>query len=106
MDNLWNFVKEKFANHPFYDERDLDDNKYEDWKRYGETVYGNRRPEELKVAFFCGPEPENDVNHLIRLGVRIENMYAFEYDKECFNEAVDSLHFTYPNLKIFRGEVK
>lgn len=106
LDNIWDFVKERFANHPYHDERDLDDDKYEDWKRYGEIVYGNRRPDELKVAFLCGPEPENDVNHLIRLGVRIENIYAFESDKDCFKEAVDSLHFTYPNLKIFRGNIR
>ena len=105
LDNLWDFVKKNFDKSGCYDPSDLDDLRYEDWKRYGETVYGTKRPEELKVAFFCGPEPENDVNHLVRLGVRIENMYAFEYDKDCFKAAVDSLHFTYPNLKIFRGKI-
>lgn len=105
LDNLWSFVKKTFNDRSGYDSSDLDDMKFEDWKRYGETTYGVKRPEDLKVAFFCGPEPENDVNHLVRLGVRIENMYAFEYDKDCFKVAVDSLHFSYPNLKIFRGKI-
>ena len=105
LDKLWSFVKETFELSGYYDPKDLNDLEYEDWKRFGETTYGVKRPEELKVAFFCGPEPENDVNHLVRLGVRIENMYAFEYDKDCFKTAVDSLHFTYPNLKIFRGNI-
>lgn len=101
LDNLWTFVKKAFDDNS----SDLDDIKYEDWKRYGETTYGVKRPEDLKVAFFCGPEPENDVNHLVRLGVRIENMYAFEYDKDCFKAAVGSLHDSFPNLKIFRGNI-
>lgn len=105
LDKLWAYVKKTFDDSGCYDSSDLDDSVYEDWKRFGDISYGNKRPEELKVAFFCGPEPENDVNHLVRLGVRIENMYAFEYDRDCFRTAVDSLHFTYPNLKIYRGNI-
>lgn len=105
LDNLWRFVKDTFDKSGYLDPRELDDNEYEDWKRFGDIEYGTKKPEELKVAFFCGPEPENDVIHLIRLGVRIENIYAFESDKNCFRNAVDSLHGTFPNLKIFRGNI-
>lgn len=105
LDNLWTFVKNRFAESHYLDSRELSDRKFEDWKRFGEQEYGTKKPEELKVAFFCGPEPENDVEHLLDLGVRIENIYAFEYDKRTFQAAVDSLHFTYPSLKIYRGKI-
>ena len=105
LDRLWDYVKSSFDKSLYYSSVVLDDLVYEDWKKIGETLYGVRRPEELKVAFFCGPEPENDVNHLVRLGVRIENIYAFENDKTSFKVAVDSLHDSFPNLKIFRGNI-
>ena len=105
LDRLWDYVKSSFDKSIYYSSVVLDDLVYEDWKKFGETLYGVRRPEELKVAFFCGPEPENDVNHLVRLGVRIENIYAFENDKTSFKVAVDSLHDSFPNLKIFRGNI-
>ena len=105
LDNLWDFVKMKFDQSGYLDPQELIDSEYEDWKRFGESTYGSKKPEDLKVAFLCGPEPENDINHLVRLGVRIENIYAFESDKSCFKAAVESLHHTYPNLKIFRGNI-
>lgn len=60
----------------------------------------------MKVAFFCGPEPENDVDHLIRLGIRIENIYAFEGNSKLFTKAIKSLNETYPTLKIFNGQIQ
>lgn len=105
LDKLWGFVKSRFDESTYGGSAVLDDVVYEDWKRFGEILYGVKRPEELKVAFLCGPEPENDVNHLVRLGVRIENIYAFENDKTNFKEAVDSLHSSIPNLKIYRGNI-
>lgn len=105
LDNLWAYVKKTFDKSKCFNPFELNDSVYEDWKRFGEITYGSKKPEELKVAFFCGPEPENDINHLVRLGVRIENMYAFEYEKDIFKAAINNLHFSYPNLKIFRGNI-
>lgn len=71
-----------------------------------DIAYGQRRVEELKVAFFCGPEPENDVDVLLSLGIRLENMYAFEQGKEEFKQAVEALSGKYPQLKIFHGNIE
>lgn len=99
MEHLWQYCQERlnivFAIDSFVK-----------WKEYADICYGKKNPEELKVAFFCGNEPENDVHYLLRLGVRIENIYAFECDKNIFNEAVKSLHQTYPLLKIYRGKIE
>ena len=76
------------------------------YNRYLDISYGQRGPDELKVAFFCGPEPENDVQVLLSLGVRLENMYAFEQGKDEFKQAVEALRGKYPQLKIYHGNIE
>ena len=99
MEHLWLYCQQWL-------EEKLDTAIFEKWKEFADICYGQKRPEELKVAFFCGNEPENDVKHLLNLGIRIENIYAFEYDKRMFKEAVESLHGTYPLLKIYKGKIE
>lgn len=106
MRNLWHYCYDDCLRPAFHEEIHYDCQYFLDWQSFSDITYGTKRPEELKVAFFCGPEPENDVQHLMELGVRIENMYAFEYDKGIFRIAVDSLQMTYPQLKIFRGNIE
>ena len=78
----------------------------QNWLSFSDICYSTKTPQDLKIAFFCGPEPENDVDHLIRLGVRIENIYAFEGNSKLFTEAMKSLNETYPTLKIFNGQIQ
>ncbi len=99
MEHLWLYCQQQLNEH-------LDIDTYVRWKEYADVCYGSKKSEELKVAFFCGNEPENDVKHLLRLGVRIENIYAFEYDTVLFKEAVSSLHDSYPLLKIYKGKIE
>ena len=99
MEHLWLYCQQWL-------EEKLDTATFVKWKEFADICYGQKRPEELKVAFFCGNEPENDVKHLLNLGIRIENIYAFEYDKRMFKEAVESLHGTYPLLKIYKGNIE
>lgn len=71
-----------------------------------DITYGSRNVEELKVAFFCGPEPENDVDVLLSLGIRLENMYAFEQGKDEFKQAVEALRGKYPQIKLYHGNIE
>lgn len=99
MEHLWLYCQQQLN-------EKLDIEAFVRWKEYADICYGERRPEELKVAFFCGNEPDNDVKHLLQLGIRIENIYAFECDNNSFKEAVKSLHNSYPLLKIYRGKIE
>ncbi|MGV0751427.1 hypothetical protein [Empedobacter brevis] len=83
------------------------DEKYlTDWLSYSEQTYNYKKDvSELKVAYLCGPEPENDLEHLINLGFRIENIYAFESDNEIFLSAIESIKNKFHNLKIFNGKI-
>lgn len=104
MDHLWEYCKGEVAHIPMF--QSPANTTYEKWKRFADIQKGVKQACDLKVAFFCGPEPENDVEHLLELGVQIENIYAFEYDKDIFRVAVDSLQYTYPSLKIFNGKIE
>lgn len=99
MEHLWLYCQQQLN-------EKLDIEAFVRWKEYADICYGERRPEELKVAFFCGNEPDNDVKHLLQLGIRIENIYAFECDNNSFKEAVKSLHNSYPLLKIYHGKIE
>jgi len=48
------------------------------WERYRGEVIGTRKASEITVAYLAGPDPENDLRELLRLGVRPENIWAFE----------------------------
>ena len=99
MEHLWLYCQQQLN-------EKLDIEAFIQWKQYADICYKTKKPEELKIAFFCGNEPENDVKHLLGLGVRIENIYAFECDSNLFNQAVKSLHNTYPLLKIYKGKIE
>lgn len=45
-------------------ERELDSVVLRDFFSFLDLSYGKKDANELKVAFFCGPEPENDVEVL------------------------------------------
>ncbi|EKN4694919.1 hypothetical protein ABF228_001459 [Yersinia ruckeri] len=75
------------------------------WEEFADEIYGSRKPSNLKIAFFCGPEPENDLNILTKLGVRVENVWAIEMDGDIYKSALDSAKEKYPTLKIFNGDI-
>lgn len=105
MEHLWGYSKIQIRmskEAPYLFNEDI----YQDWTEFADITYQNKKVSELKIGFFCGPEPENDVRFLIEKGVRVENIYAFEYDKKIFNQAVNSLHSSYPRLKIYNGKIE
>jgi len=86
--------------------RELDKEKTSAFYDYVDRTYGSKSPDDLKVAFFCGPEPENDVEVLLSLGVKSENMHAFECANVDFKQAVHALHGKYPQVKIYNGTIE
>jgi hypothetical protein len=75
------------------------------WISFSQSQYGHRIASELRVAYFCGPEPENDLEILRKLGVRIENIWAFESDRKIYNEALLVAKDRFPTLKIVYGTI-
>lgn len=65
-----------------------------------------KRPQELRIIYFCGPEPENDLEIMLDLGIKIENVWAIEQDYELYNEAIKSVKKKFPTLKIYQLKFK
>lgn len=82
------------------------DEKYiESWTCFSNSLYDNKYPHQLKIAYFCGPEPENDLKIMTQLGVQIENVWAIESNKNVYLDALLSAKKKYPTLKIFNGDI-
>ncbi len=75
------------------------------WLDFSASIYSTKKTSELKIAYLCGPEPINDLSKMLNLGVSIENVWAFESDKEHFQSALENIQSTYPTLKVFNGKI-
>jgi hypothetical protein len=58
------------------------------WQSFRRSAVAHRTAAELTVAYLAGPEPTNDLETLICLGVRPENIWAFEVDGDTFSSAL------------------
>ncbi|MEK8019537.1 MAG: hypothetical protein VSS75_021905 [Candidatus Parabeggiatoa sp.] len=76
------------------------------WESLWESKNGQKTPESLLVAYLAGPEPLNDFNELVRLGVHPYNIFACESDNKTFNEALTNIKGSYfPLLKIIPTKI-
>lgn len=67
---------------------------------------GKKQAGELQVLFLCGPEPMNDLEVMLELGIKPENVWAVESDKDAFKQAVESLFTSGYGIKIYRGSLQ
>ncbi|MGO4695295.1 hypothetical protein AB4Z50_13555 [Paenibacillus sp. 2TAB26] len=105
--NLWNYIfyKCKYTKNYFLTYQP-DVSILNSWCDFANNTYGFKKASDLKVVYLCGPEPENDLHILLRLGVRIENIWAIEADKGYFNTAIENIRNNYPILKVFHGSIE
>lgn len=83
----------------------LNDSVKDSWKNHFNSILGEKKPNELRVAYLSGPNPENDLIELIKLGILPENIWAFESKNAIYEEAVENLQFMFPQVKIHRGKI-
>lgn len=76
------------------------------WADFYNNNVGSKNAKDLKVAYLCGPNPQNDLKYLLDLGVRIENIWAIESDDIIYNNALHEVIDAYNDLKIFHGNIK
>lgn len=107
IENLWNYAWDDVLSQvmDISGDRKLISEYFENWSSFSDSCYEVKRPEDLRVAYFSGPEPENDLNQLLSLGVRIENVWAFEADKNTYKKALEKARKHFPFLKIFPGSL-
>ncbi|MEW7850518.1 hypothetical protein AB2N08_17650 [Massilia aurea] len=100
---LWDYAFDEIL--PDKLDRDPDERFIESWTDFSNNSYEKKQPQQLKVAYFCGPEPENDLTIMTDLGILVENVWAIESDKEIYHSALTKAKKTYPTLKIFNGSI-
>ncbi|HDX6448656.1 TPA: hypothetical protein RPM92_004568, partial [Escherichia coli] len=70
---LWDYAFDEILPNEEPDESIIDS-----WTIFSNSMYESKQPQQLKIAYFCGPEPENDLEVMISLGVQISNVWAIE----------------------------
>jgi hypothetical protein len=76
------------------------------WENFYDSITQSRKPENLKVAYLAGPNPENDLQALMAFGVLPENVWAFETDSSTYEDAVwATLSSEFPFLKLIKGNI-
>lgn len=58
------------------------------WEDFQASVVGRLKARDITIAYLAGPEPTNDIKTLIDLGVRVENIWAFEVSDVEFERAI------------------
>ena len=62
-----------------------------EWEHIHSNLIGHKRSDELSVCYLSGPEPENDFNELVDMGILPQNIWAFENERSTYLQALDSL---------------
>lgn len=84
----------------------LTDKTIQEWNRFFKSIVLIKRPFQIKVAYLSGPNPENDLDVLVSLGILPENVWAFESDVEIYKSALRSiLKSKFPYLKIQKSKI-
>jgi hypothetical protein len=84
----------------------LGDDTIKNWENYFNSIVSTRKINQLKVAYLSGPNPENDLNVLVSLGVLPENVWAFESDSKTYNTALQSIiNSKFPHIKIQKAKI-
>ena len=76
------------------------------WLDYHQSVYKNKTSKDLKVAYFSGPEPINDLQHLLARGIQPENIWAFELGRDNYNEAKKQILEFGVFINLFQGKLE
>jgi hypothetical protein len=84
----------------------LSDETINRWENFYSSTTQSRKPENLKVAYLAGPNPENDFQALMDFGILPENVWAFETDSSTYEDAVwSTLNSEFPFLKLIKGNI-
>lgn len=78
-----------------------------EWERMHSILTGFKRPGELTVCYLSGPEPENDFNEFVSMGVLPQNIWAFESERSTYLQALKSVDgSSYMQPKIVKTSIE
>lgn len=77
------------------------------WEHLHDSCLGTKTPSDLVVCYLSGPEPQNDFDVLISLGILPQNIWAFESEKSIYNEALRKCGSgAYPQPRLIKQSIE
>jgi hypothetical protein len=87
-------------------EINIDQNILNKWISFYFSRIGKKIPSELRVLYLAGPEPLNDVNVMLELGILEENIYGLECDINNFQSGLKQLQRAFSKIKFIKGNIR
>ncbi len=99
--NLYDYFLQLAETHEQNEAKKIDPSYIQEWEHMHSNNIGVKRPDELTVCYLSGPEPENDFQEFVSMGIKPHNIWAFESERNIYLQAltsVDSTDFMQPKL--------
>lgn len=99
--DLYDYFNDLAESHEQEEARKIDVSYIQEWESMHANNLGVKRPEELSVCYLSGPEPENDFAEFVSMGIKPQNIWAFECERNTYLQAltsIDSTNFMQPKL--------
>jgi len=77
----------------------------ESWAVSYHAGIGQKKPQDLKVLYLCGPEPLNDLLEMLSHGIDPQNVWAIESSRTDFEAALQQLNQSGTKLKVHHGSL-
>jgi hypothetical protein len=71
-----------------------------------QSQIGSRRPRDLRVLYLSGPEPLNDLEVLLSLGIIPQNIWAVETVPDLYADAIEQLRQYNACIRIHHGKLE
>lgn len=85
----------------------IQSNYFSAWESLHDSIIGYKRPSDLVVCYLSGPQPQNDFDEIIALGVLPQNIWAFENDQATYLEALNVYNSpAFPQPRIVKMSVE
>lgn len=99
--DLYDFFIHQDESHEQSEALKIDLDYIREWEHMHTDYLGYKRPTELSVCYLSGPEPENDFNEFLAMGILPQNIWAFESERGIYLQAlssIDNTNFLQPKL--------
>ena len=73
---------------------------------FHKSQIGCRHPRDLRVLYLAGPEPVNDLEVLLSLGILPQNIWAVETDPNIYANAIEQLRQHNSYIRIHHGKLE
>lgn len=105
--DLFDYFTHQNESHEQAEALKIDTAYIREWERIHSNLIGSKRPDELSVCYLSGPEPENDFNEFISMGVLPQNIWAFESERNTYLQALKAVDgSTYLQPKIIKSSIE